>query len=209
MSCICPTVTANDLHGYRKQLEKIEPFAERMHLDFMDGDFAPTVSPDISQIWIPENRIVDIHIMYRNPSRNIARLIELKPNMVIVHAESSCDVPKFASELRAAGIKTGLAVLQDTKIADVVYLFPHIQHLLIFSGNLGHFGGTADLSLAAKIAEAKQIHKYLEIGWDGGINLENAVALKNAGVDVLNVGGAIQKAEEPNIIFEQLIAKVA
>lgn len=208
MSCICPTVTPYDLHAYREQLEKIEPFADRIHLDFMDGDFAPSVSPDLSQIWMPENKTVDIHIMYRNPERYMSRLKELRPHMVIVHAESNCDIPKFAADLREAGIKTGVAVLQGTKITDIAYLLPHVQHLLIFSGNLGHFGGVADMELTSKIREAKSVQSQLEIGWDGGINIDNVKELAESGVDVLNVGGAIQKAESPQGAYATMVSRV-
>lgn len=128
--------------------------------------------------------------------------------MVIVHAESNCDIPKFASDLREHNIKTGVAILQDTTVQHASYIFPHVQHLLIFSGDLGHFGGTADLTLTSKIKEAKEIHQYLEIGWDGGINIENAHDLAKAGVDVLNVGGAIQNADNPKEAYATIKSRL-
>lgn len=207
MSIICPTVTAFDLHEYRKQLERVV-FAPRIHVDLMDGEFAPTKSPELSQIWLPEAVECDMHIMYKRPQDYLPALIALKPSMVIVQTESDCDIPKFAADLRSAGIKTGISVLQDTKISDVSYLFPHVQHLLIFSGDLGHFGGKVDFSLTDKIAEAKALHKYLEIGWDGGINTDNVVELANAGVDVLNVGGAIQKAASSEEAYATMVSRL-
>lgn len=207
MSTICPTVTAFDTHEYRTQLERVASFAPRIHVDLMDGEFAPTKSPELAQIWLAENVECDVHIMYKRPQDYLAQLIALKPSLVIVQAESDCDIPKFATDLREAGIKTGISVLQDTKITDVAYLFPHVQHLLIFSGDLGHFGGHADLGLIGKIAEAKALHAMLEIGWDGGINLDNCQELAAAGVDVLNVGGAIQKAENPQEAYATMVSK--
>jgi ribulose-phosphate 3-epimerase len=207
MSIICPTVTAFDTHEYRTQLERVDTFAPRIHVDLMDGEFAPTKSPDLSQLWLPENVECDVHIMYKRPQDHLEQLIALKPSLVIVQTESDCDIPKFAADLREAGIKIGISVLQDTKISDVSYLFPHVQHLLIFSGNLGHFGGQADLSLIAKITEAKAIHPSLEIGWDGGINADNCQELASAGVDVLNVGSAIQKAEKPQEAYATMVSK--
>lgn len=208
MSVICPTVTALDAHEYREQLERIAPFAERIHLDFMDGNFAPTVSLSLEQAWMPENKIVDIHVMYKNPEKHLDTLIRLQPNMVIVHAESNCDIPAFAARLREHGIKTGVAILQGTAIEDVAYLFPHVQHVLIFSGDLGHFGGHADMALTEKVAQAKHIHKFLELGWDGGINEENVAALAKAGINVLNVGGAIQKSENPESTYATMKSKI-
>ena len=142
--------------------------------------------------------------MYEKPPRLPRNTYKIAPSMVIVHAESTCDIPKFAADLRDEGIKTGLAILQNTTIASVSYIFPHVQHLLIFSGDLGHFGGKVDMGLTSKIAEAKELHKYLEIGWDGGINADNAAELAKAGVDVLNVGGAIQNADNTQEAYAKI-----
>ncbi len=208
MSIICPTVLAVDVHEYREQLERVIPFAQRIQVDLKDGIFAKGRSVAINKIWLPENIQVDLHLMFQNPEKHLVTIKELKPHMVIVHAESNCDIPKFASELRDLNIKTGLAVLQGTKISYVSYLFPHVQHLLIFSGNLGKFGGKADLKLTEKITEAKREHKYLEVGWDGGVNEENIAKLAAAGVDILNVGGAIQKADSPQEAYATMVSRV-
>lgn len=204
MSIICPTVLAEDPHEFREQMERIAPFSKRIQIDLKDGHFASGACVSLAQVWWPDTVTADIHLMYSDPERYLPQLIAAKPNMVIVHAESNCDVPKFASELRSCGIKTGLAIMPETNVSDVAYLFPHVQHLLIFSGNLGHFGGLADMSLTQKITEAKRAHRYLEIGWDGGINAGNTSVLTQVGVDVLNVGGAIQKAEDPQKAFIEL-----
>jgi len=208
MSIICPTILAKDEADYKQQIEKVASFAKRIQIDLKDNIFAKGESMPLEKVWWPEGMEADIHVMYENPQDYLATLIKLKPNMVIVHAESTCDIPKLAADLRDQGIKTGLAILQDTSIKEVKYIFPHIQHLLIFSGDLGHFGGTADMSLTNKITEAKAAHKYLEIGWDGGITADNAKKLAKAGVDVLNVGGAIQNAQNPQEAYAKIEASM-
>lgn len=204
MSIICPTILAKDETDYKNQISKIQSFAKRIQIDLKDNKFALGESIPLKKVWWPKNIQADIHVMYESPQDYLKTLIKLKPNMVIVHAESTCDIPKFAADLRAEGIKTGLAILQKTTIDDVEYIFPHVQHLLIFSGNLGHFGGQADFNLTSKIAQAKAEHKYLEIGWDGGITAVNAKSLAEAGVDVLNVGGAIQNADNPKAAYDKI-----
>jgi ribulose-phosphate 3-epimerase len=208
MIIICPTILAKDETDYKNQMAKIAGFAKRIQIDLKDNKFALGESIPLEKIWWPEGIEADVHVMYESPQDYLETLIKLKPSMVIVHAESTCDIPKFASDLRLASIKTGLAILQDTKIEDVKYLFPHVQHLLIFSGDLGHFGGKADFSLTGKIAEAKAAHRYLEIGWDGGINAANSHELAEAGVDVLNVGGAIQNADDPQAAYATISASL-
>lgn len=208
MSIICPTILATNLEEYKKQLAKVENFAERIQIDLKDNDFAPGVSMPLESIFWPEQIVADIHIMFRNPQDHLQTIIDLKPNMAIVHAESNCDIPKFASDLRTKGIKTGVCILQATTVEEVSYIFPHVQHLLIFSGDLGHFGGKADLGLLDKVTQAKNVHKYLEIGWDGGINEINVKQLAENGVDVLNVGGAIQNADNPHDAYATIKARI-
>jgi ribulose-phosphate 3-epimerase len=208
MSIICPTILAQDEADFKTQIDKVASFAKRIQIDLKDNVFAKGESIALDKVWWPQGVGADIHIMYANPQDYLETLIKLKPSMVIVHAESTCDIPKLAVDLRDAGIKTGLAILQKTTIKEVGYIFPHVQHLLIFSGDLGHFGGTADFSLTSKITEAKAIHKYLEVGWDGGITADNAKELAKAGVDVLNVGGAIQNADNPQEAYAKIEASI-
>ena len=72
-----------------------------------------------------------------------------------------------------------------------------IDHVLIFSGNLGSYGGHANLDLLHTVRYLKNHKPGLEIGWDGGINSQNVAQLVFGGVDVLNVGAFIQNAENP------------
>ena len=52
-----------------------------------------------------------------------------------------------------------------------------------------HFGGEANLALLEKAKPLKTLKPTLEIGWDGGAHDQNARALADGGVDVINCGG--------------------
>lgn len=205
MSIICPTVLAQNPEEYASQMRRIARFSERIQIDLMDGEFATPKSVGLDDVWWPHGVVADIHVMYQDPFKSLEQLVHLKPNMVIVHVETMIHHMHFAAELHKEGIKAGLAILPETPVANIEQILHSFDHLLIFSGNLGHFGGEADLSLAEKAAEAKEHHPDLEVGWDGGVNVENANILAKAGVDVLNVGGFIQKAEDPQQAYDSLI----
>jgi ribulose-phosphate 3-epimerase len=209
MAVICPTVTAFDKHEYRTQIERLVPFAKRVHIDLMDGEFAPSKSPDLSTIWWPKELTADIHLMYQRPMEQVDELIKLKPNLVVIHAEAEADFSDFAARLHDAGIKTGLALLQDTSVESVAKVLPDFDHVLVFSGNLGYHGGAADLGLLDKVREIRQNYPEIEISWDGGISDQNAPQLIEAGVDVLNVGGFIQKADDPAAVYKSLASLIA
>jgi ribulose-phosphate 3-epimerase len=206
MAKICPSVTATNPHDYREQIERVAPFANRLHLDFMDGHFAPTQSPPIESAWWPDAIQADIHVMYQNPHQHIAQIIHLNPHLVIVHAEADGNFVGFADTMHQAGIKVGVALLPGTSVAVVKPAIEQIDHVLIFSGTLGHFGGHADMQLLKKAAEVRRLKKNIEIGWDGGVTVENIAELIAGGVNVLNVGGAIQKADNPANVYAKLEA---
>lgn len=201
---ISPTVLARTEAEFAVQMRRIASFAERIQIDLMDGEFASPASIALSNIWWPHGVTADVHLMYQKPMDYLDQLVHLKPHMVIIHAEADVHHMHFAAELHKEGIKAGLAVLPETTIASVEDILHSFDHLLIFSGHLGHFGGKTDLSLLQKAQEAKTHHPDLEIGWDGGVNIEVAKSLAQGGVNVLNVGGYIQNSDDPKAAFSTL-----
>lgn len=206
MAVICPTVTPLSVDQYNEQMRRISPFASRIQIDLMDKDFTDSDSEvGLDDVWWPVGVEVDIHIMYKDPFKYLETILQLKPSLVIIHVETMIHHMHFAAELHKEGIKAGLALLPETPVANVEQILHSFDHMLIFSGNLGHFGGEADLSLVSKAHEAKEHHPELEVGWDGGINPDNAKSLSEAGIDVLNVGGYIQNSDNPQDSFEKLL----
>ena len=124
--------------------------------------------------------------------------------MIIVHAEATGDVKTALMQIRQAGIMAGLALLKPTVPRTVEELIKIADHVMIFSGELGRFGGTASLMQLEKIRLIKAINPSVEIGWDGGVAVDNAYSLVQGGVNVLNVGGVIQKSSDPRTIFSRL-----
>lgn len=208
MSIVCPTVLATNEEEYEAQMNKVAAFAPRIQIDLMDGDFASPKSIDLAKIWWPEGVTADIHIMYRHPGDYIDKLIELKPNLVIIHAEADVDHKHFADKMHANGISAGICLLADTPIEDIKNVIDNFDHVLVFGGKLGSFGGNADLNQVIKAKQAKELKPSLEIGWDGGTNDQNAKQLSDGGIDVLNAGGFIQKADDPEASYKLLVSLV-
>lgn len=204
MAVVCPTITASEPHEYRVQVELLQSFAKRIHIDLMDGNLAPTMSIGIQQVWWAETMTADMHLMYQQPTDYIQQLIALRPHLVVMHAEADGNLSKLAIELHQHGIKTGLALLPETTVAAVEALIPHFDHVMVFGGRLGYHGGTADLAHLDKVRALRQKFPHLEIGWDGGVNDQNAVQLVQAGVDVLNTGGFIHRAASPQAAYAKL-----
>lgn len=203
-SVVCPTVTAITQAEYKAQLLRIQGFATRIHVDFMDGIFVPVTSIPVDEAWWQHGAMIDLHLMHQKPLQLLETVVRLQPHLVIVHAEAD-NVDQFLMQLDGFGIKRGLALLQDTPVSAITHLLPHLNHVLIFSGNLGHFGGEANVELLSKVQELIALKPGLEIGWDGGITDLNVRELVKGGVDVLNVGGYIQKARDPEEAYNNLV----
>ena len=201
---ICPTVTAATPHMYRQQIEQIAGFATRIHIDLSDGSLAPNRLIDLDKVWWPGGVRADIHAMLARPFEHVELYRALGPQLVIVHAEARGDFGHFAEVMHGHGIETGIALLPETSVDAITPGLHLIDHVMIFSGKLGYFGGKADTGLLDKVRQLKQLKPSIEIGWDGGVNAENARQLAAGGVEVLNVGGSIHRAQDPEAAYEQL-----
>jgi ribulose-phosphate 3-epimerase len=204
MSVIAPSITVETADQYKTMADKIHPFATRVHVDVSDGEFAPTFLLDEAQLWWPKEWQVDIHAMVARPSEHLAKLIALKPNLIIFHVETKEDSVALINKVKAAGIKAGIALLRPTVPSTVAAAIKIADHVMIFSGELGKYGGAASLMQLEKVRLVKAINPEVEIGWDGGVSVENAYTLTQGGVDVLNVGSAIATADDPAAAFQAL-----
>ena len=180
-----------------------------MHIDLTDGEFAPTFTVSIPELWAPEGWTIDIHAMVNKLDEYVPKLIALRPHLIIIHAEAEGDVLGALKEIKRSGIMAGLALLKPTVPQTVEELIKEAEHVLIFSGELGKFGGTASLMQLEKIRLVKMINPNVEIGWDGGVMVDNAYSLVQGGVNVLNVGGTIQKATDPPVMFAKLQQEIS
>jgi ribulose-phosphate 3-epimerase len=201
---ICPAILAADKKEYDRQIKNIAHVAHRIQIDLTDGVFTPhqTVSPE--EAWWPVGFLADFHLMYKNPFLAIQKILRHKPHLIIVQAEAEGNFWQIVDFCRNYSIKLGVALLPPTSPEKIFPALEVIDHVLIFSGELGKFGGQADLSLLQKVKVLKQQKPELEIGWDGGINDQNVSELVLGKVDVLNVGGFIQNSQDPRKAFSIL-----
>jgi ribulose-phosphate 3-epimerase len=203
MITVCPTITAYDETMYRSQLELITTFAQRIHIDVMDGVFTETTSPSVHTMWWPSKVDVDMHLMYRDPMAVLEDIVAKRPRLTIVHHEAE-HVSSFLHAMHEHRLRVGIALLADTPVEVLSHYINIVDHVLVFSGNLGHHGGHANLELLNKVHAIRAMNQHVEIGWDGGISLENIKQITDAGVNVCNVGGAIHHAESPQSAYENL-----
>ncbi len=205
---IVPTILADNEALYRTQVEKCNTIARRIQIDVTDGVFAPSTTIGLDKIWWPTTWETDLHYMAARPSEQIDTIIKLHPSLCILHAEADEDLMPVFRRLKDAGIKTGVALLRTTFPNNVRNYIEAVDHVMIFAGELGTQGSRADMMQTEKVALIREINPDAEIGWDGGANINNIRALSHAGLDVVNVGSALSKAENPAGIYQALTAEV-
>ncbi len=205
MSIIVPTVLAPNPEQYKADLERVHTFVNRIHVDLSDGSFAPSQTVPVGQIWWPQEWQADIHVMVANPLQQLDLLVSMQPHLIILHAEVQTDLLPVLQKVKASGIKAGIALMRSTVPSDVSKLIEVADHVMVFSGDLGKYGGTASMMQLEKIRLIKNINNAVEIGWDGGVTVENAFSLSQGGVDVLYTGKAVQQASDPKAAYDALV----
>ena len=205
MAVITPTITTSDPHEYRQQMEQIASYSEGVHLDFSDGEFAPTTLLPLEKAWRSDDLITHAHIMYQRPLEVIDEIMHLEADMVILHAEAD-DVGECLERLQEHGTRTGIALLPETSVAELKELAIDdlFDHILVFGGHLGYQGGEADLSVLKKVEKLRQEYPDIELGWDGGVNEENVASIAVTGIQIINVGSFLKQADEPEKAYARL-----
>lgn len=205
---IVPAILSTDKQDYRSQIERINTFTRRVQIDVTDGVFAPNQTLDITSVWWPKNWQADLHMMVSQPSDYMDTILKLSPSLCILHAEASENLLPIFEKLKAASIKTGVALLPSTYPGNVKPYIDVADHVLIFAGQLGMQGGQADMMQTEKIPLVRNMKPELEIGWDGGANVTNIRALAHADLDVINVGSAISGSPNPAETYQELVAEI-
>ncbi len=208
MPAIAPAITEESADAYKVQVERMHDFTERAHIDLCDGEFAPTFTVGAAQLWWPQEWIVDIHAMVARPSEHVETLVSLKPHLIIFHAETGEDIIPVLQYVKKFGIKAGLALLKPTVPSTVAAAINEADHVMIFTGELGRHGGTASLMQLEKVRLIRAIKSGVEVGWDGGVTVDDAFSIANGGIDVLNVGGALANAADPKAVYDQLVSEI-
>ncbi|MEX0748717.1 MAG: hypothetical protein WD467_03630 [Candidatus Saccharimonadales bacterium] len=207
---IATAVLAETPEAFAHDLALAAALGDRIQFDIADGEFAPNKTLNLVQLYWPDSIRADLHLMVTEPLSQLETVIALNPHLVIFHAETlTLDAPELraaSEQLHVLGIKVGLALLPTTTVVSVAASLSLFDHVLVFTGELGHYGGTLNADCLPKIGEIKQIDSQLEVGVDGGINPDTAPAVVAAGADVLNVGGYLQGADNPEAAYATLKA---
>lgn len=199
---IVPGVLAATARELKEQLHLLK-FAKKIHLDFMDGKFVPnkTVGISVLKKLFPDKE-VQVHLMAHKPHKYIAPFSRLGAAELIVHAEATEHACETLEDIRAAGMKSGIAFNPKTHISAHPDALIHADIALVMTVQPGYSGQAFLKQPLAKIAAIRKHNPVISIGIDGGINFETCKMARAA--DFAIATSAIQTADSPQNAWKQL-----
>lgn len=207
---VAPSILSADFADMGKSVEYIDKCgADMIHCDVMDGAFVPNITfgPNmVKAIRKHTNKPLDVHLMIEKPERYIDDFVKAGADYITVHFEATVHPHRTLEYIRSCGVKSGIVYNPGTPVDSLKYLIDSVDMVLIMSVNPG-FGGQKFISNTLdKIKEVKKTvgDRDVLIEVDGGINLDNAKAVKEAGANVLVAGNSVFCATEPKSVIEQL-----
>lgn len=209
---IAPSVLSADFANLQRDIEMINASeADWFHVDIMDGVFVPNISfgfPVLKAIKKYAKKPLDVHLMIVEPDKYITTFRDAGADILSVHLEACPHLHRTLQAIRAAGMKTGVAINPHTSVHLLEDLIADIDLVCMMSVNPG-FGGQKFIeNTYKKIAQLREISNKagtkLMIEIDGGVDLQNAAKLIRTGADVLVAGNTVFSSPDPASTISQL-----
>jgi len=212
MPLIAPSLlSANFLHLADECQMLNESEADWFHLDVMDGRFVPNISFGmniIKQLRPTTEKVFDVHLMILEPGKYVQDFKDAGADIITVHYEACIHLHRNIQQIKSLGMQAGVAINPHTRVELLRDILPEIDVVCLMSVNPG-FGGQSFIpQTLEKIRVLRRMINDLKIGTkievDGGVTLDNAKEIIDAGSDILVAGNAVFKSADPKQTIHQL-----
>ena len=209
---VAPSLLAANFSRLEDDIKVVnESAADWFHVDIMDGHFVPNISfgPMIVEaIKRKAERPLDVHLMISQPERYIERFRDAGADVITVHYEACPHLHRTIQQIKETGAKAGVALNPHTPVHLLKDIIEDLDLVLIMSVNPGFGGQKFIYNSLLKIRELKDMlvsrNAKALIEVDGGVGLQNAQKILEAGVDVLVAGSSVFKSDNPSQAIKQL-----
>ncbi|MDD3362422.1 MAG: ribulose-phosphate 3-epimerase [Hespellia sp.] len=196
---LAPSILSADFKELGEEIKKTEEGgAEYLHFDVMDGMFVPNISfgaPVLKSIQGHTKQVLDVHLMVTEPIRYIEVFAKAGADIITVHTEACQDLQATITEIRRQGVKVGVTIKPATPVSVVTPILDQVDMVLIMSVEPG-FGGQKFIPESLdKVRELKKMiderNLSVDIEIDGGVTVDNAAEIAEAGVNVFVAGSSV------------------
>ena len=210
---IAPSILSADFGHLDRAVRMLDrSSAEWVHVDVMDGVFVPNISfgfPVLKAVRKATRKLLDVHLMIVEPERYVQRFAQAGADMVTFHLEACADPARCIALFRASGARVGITIKPATPVETVRKWLQIVDMVLIMSVEPG-FGGQRFIpesldKIRALRRMAADSNPALLVEVDGGITLQNAREIFDAGADVLVAGSTVFGAEDPETAIYDLL----
>jgi ribulose-phosphate 3-epimerase len=209
---IAPSVLAADFANLQRDCEMVnQSEADWFHIDIMDGVFVPNISfgmPVLKAIGQHAKKPLDVHLMIVDPDRYIEEFAALNAAILTVHYEACTHLHRTIQKIKSCGMKAGVALNPHTPVSHLEDSIQDLDLVCLMSVNPG-FGGQSFIENTYEkvkqlkgLIQDKKATTLIEI--DGGVTDQNALALTQAGANVLVAGSFVFKSNDPKATIENL-----
>ena len=211
---VAPSILASDFANLEREVKMInDSQADWIHIDIMDGVFVPNISmglPVVEAIKRHARKPMDVHLMIVEPERYVEAFHKAGAEVISVHVEACNHLHRNVQQIKALGCKAGVAINPHTSISELENVIQDIDLVCLMSVNPG-FGGQKFIEKTYQKVKAlrtliKEAGSKALIEIDGGVNLQNAKPLMEAGADVLVAGNFVFSSTTPTAVISQLKA---
>jgi len=202
---IAPSILSADFARLNEEIASVEPYADLLHVDVMDGHFVPNITIGAPVVkWIKTKLPIECHLMTTNPEKFIPDFAKAGANIITVHQEVCADIEKIFDLIRSLGVKCGISINPETPVEKIKDVVRTADQVLIMSVHPG-FGGQKFIDSALdKIRLVREWSSDVDIAVDGGINAETGKLCVEAGANVLVAGSYIFGADDRRKAIERL-----
>lgn len=195
---IVPAILGENFNEVSKKLALVEGLVEWAHIDVNDGVFAEGFTWDNPEdlFQVEGKTKIGVHLMVDQPEEVVGDWLEVA-DRVIVHVEATDRLADILEVFNGRSLMLGVALKLETPIEDIEAHMDKIKNVHLMSiAEIGHHGEPFDASVLEKIKDLRAKAPNVIIGVDGGVNLENAKSIIDAGANELIVGSALWKSKD-------------